>query len=104
MPPLKDKGDLAELLVAADLRARGYRVIQVRCRTHSLTNGRVRATKQYTAQDVDWIAVYDPTSGGIFYVSASELADGRSILHLRLDAPRNGQRAGIRDASDYLSI
>ena len=80
----KAKGDLAELEVAADLRARGYkvafpygedwdfdlilcrddgelervqvkyarsngRVISVRPRSQSLTNGRVRATKHYTA-------------------------------------------------------
>ena len=79
MAPLKQKGDLAELMVAADLRRRGYKiaipfgedcdydlvvdrrgtlervqvkyatsdgsVVLVRCRSHSLTNGKVRATK-----------------------------------------------------------
>lgn len=80
MAPLKTKGDLAELKVAADLADRGCRisipfsedcdydliadyggrlhrvqvkytqsdgqVVVIRCRSHSLTNGRVRATKQ----------------------------------------------------------
>ena len=78
MAPLKAKGDLAEMMVAADLMRRGHkvaipygedwdydlivcrdgslervqvkhtrsdgRVIEVRCRSHSLTNGRVRET------------------------------------------------------------
>jgi hypothetical protein len=90
MAPLKQKGDLAELKVAADLAERGCsisfpfgedcdydliadldgqihriqvkytesdgRIINVRCRSHSLTNGKIRRTKQYTAETVDWIA------------------------------------------------
>lgn len=32
------------------------RIVQVRSRSHSLTNGRVRVTKHYTASMVDWIA------------------------------------------------
>jgi PD-(D/E)XK endonuclease len=89
----KAKGDLAELNVAADLRARGYTValpfgedwdfnlivctdgrrlervqvkyarsddgmIVVRPRSLSLTNGKVRATKRYTASVIDWLASY----------------------------------------------
>ncbi len=34
-------------------------VIVVRCRSFSLTNGKVRATKKYTASMIDWIGVYD---------------------------------------------
>jgi PD-(D/E)XK endonuclease len=78
----KAKGDLAELKVATDLVARGYKIalpygedwdydlilcrgqslervqvkyacsdgqkIAIRCRSHSLTNGKVRRTKYYT--------------------------------------------------------
>jgi hypothetical protein len=36
--------------------------ITVRCRSHSLTNGKVRQTKYYTAEIIDWIVVYDRTS------------------------------------------
>lgn len=32
-------------------------VVFVRCRSMSLTNGKVRRVKHYTAQTVDWIAV-----------------------------------------------
>ncbi len=136
MAPLKQKGDLAELKVAADLAARGCsisfpfgedcdydlvadfegvlhrvqvkytesdrKVIVVRCRSHSLTGGRVRQTKLYTAETIDWIAVYDRTSDHCYYLPASELGAGRSMLHLRLVPARNGQRIGVRDAGEYV--
>jgi hypothetical protein len=79
-------------------------VVIVRCRSQSLTNGKVRATKRYTAATVDWIAVYDATSGCCFYVPSSEFAEGRSELRLRVTAARNGQRRGIRAAADYAVI
>ena len=37
-------------------------VVVVRPCSHSLTNGRVRATKYYTASTIDWLAVYDATT------------------------------------------
>jgi hypothetical protein len=136
MAPLKQKGDLAELKVAADLASRGCSIslpfgedcdydliadfdsvlhrIQVkytesdgqtvlmRCRSHSLTKGKVRHTKYYTAETVDWIAVYDRTSDRCYYCPSRELGGGRSELTLRLTPTRNGQRIGIRDADDYV--
>jgi hypothetical protein len=137
-PPLnlKGKGDLAELMVAADLRRRGFRiafpfgedcdfdlvlirddrlervqvkyaesdgiVIPVRCSSHSLTNGKVRKTKRYTAKTIDLLAVYDRTSSRCYYVPASELGEGRSILHLRLKPALNKQYLGTRPAENYL--
>jgi hypothetical protein len=137
MAPLKQKGDLAELMVAADLRRRGYKlafpygedwdydliierhgkleriqvkycasdgcVVPVKCYSHSLTNGRVRATKRYTADTVDWIAVWDATSGTTYYVSSSAF-DGYSQLSLRLVPTRNNQTRRIRNAADFLEI
>lgn len=79
-------------------------VIMVRCRSFSLTNGKVRATKKYTAATIDWIAVYDPTTDCCYYVPASQLGEGRSYLHLRLTPARSGMRRGIRLAADYLSF
>ena len=76
-------------------------VINVKCGSHSLTNGRIRRTKQYTARTVDWIAVFDPTTDRCFYIPASELGDGRSQVLLRLTPARNGQVRGIRPAADY---
>ena len=138
MAPLKQKGDLAELMVAADLRRRGHKiavpygedwdydlivcrdgtlervqvkyaesrdgVLLVRCRSHSLTNGHVRSTKRYTSSTVDWIAVYDATTAGCFYIPAAELGEGRALLHLRLAPARNNQRLGVRWAEDYLQF
>jgi hypothetical protein len=74
----------------------------VRCRSHSLTKGKVRHTKHYTAKMIDWIAVYDRTSDRCYYLPSSELGPtGRSDLTLRLRPARNGQRIGIRHAADY---
>ena len=78
------------------------RTVIVRCRSHSLTKGKVRQTKHYTADTVDWIAVWDRTTERCYYCPSSELGTGRSILHLRLAPARNGQRLGIRNAHDYL--
>lgn len=77
-------------------------IVLVRCRSHSLTNGKVRATKRYTAEMVDWIAVYDCTSERCFYCPSRELGRGRASLTLRLQPARNGQQLGIRDAEDYV--
>ena len=79
-------------------------VVEIRCRSHSLTNGRVRAVKHYTARTVDWIAVYEATSDRCYYLASEVLGTGRSILHLRLTPSRNGQIAGIRPATDYVDI
>jgi hypothetical protein len=138
MAPLKRKGDLAEMAVAADVLRRGHKVafphgedwdydlvvcrhgrlervqvkysasdgcaLHVRCRSLSLTNGRVREVKKYTAATIDWLAVYDATTSGCFYIPAVELGTGRSILTLRLAPPRNGQRRRVRLAVDYLEF
>lgn len=136
MAPLKQKGDLAELKVAADLAGRGCsisfpfgedcdydlvadfegvlhrvqvkytksdgQIVRMRCRSHSLTKGKVRHTKYYTAKTVDWIAVYDRTSDRCYYCSSRELGSGRSELTLRLTPARNGQHIGIREANAYV--
>ena len=78
------------------------KVINVRCISHSLTNGKIRRTKHYTADTIDWIAVYDRTSDRCYYLPARELGTGRSMLHLRLVPARNGQRIGVRDAGEYV--
>ena len=76
--------------------------VVVRTRSHSLTNGKVKRTKYYTAATVDWIAVYDKNTNRCYYVPAAELGSGRSSFHLRLTDPLNNQRIGIRYANDYL--
>ena len=135
----KAKGDLAELRVAADLRARGYRVafpygedwdydlilcredgslervqvkyarsdgrvIIVRCDSQSLTNGRAKTTKRYTAETIDWLAVWDRTVDRCFYIPARQLGQGMNRMHIRLGPPRNNQVQGVRLAARYASI
>ena len=135
----KAKGDLAELKVATDLRARGYkvafpygedwdfdlilcresgalervqvkyarsdaRVISVTARSHSLTNGKVRATKHYTNDIIDWLAVWDATMDQWYYVPAAELGGGMTEISLRLAPTANSQVRGIRMASAYADI
>jgi hypothetical protein len=79
-------------------------VIVVRCRSHSLTNGKIRATKHYTSETVDWIAAYDRTTERCYYVPSVELGDGRAMLSLRVTPTLNNQRRGIRPVEDYLEI
>jgi hypothetical protein len=135
----KAKGDLAELKVAADLRARGYRiaipygedwnfdlilcrrddrlervqvkyvrsdgcVILVRPRSSSITNGKVKAIKYYTAATIDWLAVWDAATDRCLYVPAAELGAGMNHLTLRLRPSRNNQIRGIRMAEHYTDI
>jgi hypothetical protein len=76
-------------------------VVVVRCRSHSLTNGKVRAEKRYTATTIDWIAVFDKTTDRCYYCRATELGAGRAELRLRLVPARNGQRVGVRPAAEY---
>jgi hypothetical protein len=79
-------------------------VLIVKCRSHSLTNGKVRRTKYYTSANIDWLAVYDSTIDRCFYIPARELGGGRSMLHLRLAPSQNGQRKGTRRAEDYRDL
>ena len=138
MAPLKTKGDTAEMMVAADLVKRGYRiafpygedsdydliverdgrleriqvkytesrngVIELRCKSHSLTNGKVRSVKRYTAKTIEWLAVYDRVTDRCYYVPAVELGEGRERMHLRLQPTLSGRKLGINWASDYLEI
>jgi hypothetical protein len=77
------------------------KIILIRCRSHSLTKGKIRHTKHYTAATVDWIAVYDRTTDRCYYCPSSELGSGRCELSLRLVSARNGQKIGVRNAEDY---
>jgi hypothetical protein len=78
-------------------------VVVVKCLSHSLTAGRVRAVKRYTAATVDWIAVWDATTDRCFYFHSSDF-DGRSTVQLRLAPARNGQMARVRWAEHYLDL
>lgn len=55
----------------------------------------------YTADMVDWIAVYDATTDRCYYVHSS-LFDGMQQLNLRLVATANNQRKFVRWAFEHL--
>ena len=76
--------------------------VHIKCTSHSLTNGKVRRTKRYTADTIDLLAVYDPTTDRCYYVQSSELGGGRSRITLRLRPAKNNQHLGIRLAENYL--
>ena len=57
-----------------------------------------------TGADIEWLAVYEPDGHHRFYVPASELGAGRDRLSLRLEPPRNNQRAGVRMAASYATL
>jgi PD-(D/E)XK endonuclease len=84
-------------------RSDGRRIV-VRPRSASLTNGQVRKVKCYTAEMIDWLAVFDATSDGIYYIPADELGEGMYHLTLRLRHALNGQVRGTRDAANYRAI
>jgi hypothetical protein len=71
------------------------RAIDVRCGSSSAW---VQHT--YEAHEVDWLAVYDATTGQCFYVYSSTWA-GLARPRLRLVPAANGQRSGIRMAERH---
>ena len=95
------RGDRLERVQVKHTRSDGS-VINVRCRSHSLTNGKIRRVKHYTAKTIDLLAVYDVTSDCCYYLPAAELGTGRLTLNLRLKPAKNGQRIGTRPAENYL--
>jgi PD-(D/E)XK endonuclease len=110
----KAKGDLAELKVAADLRARGYRIAipygedwdfdLILCRDDgNLERVQVKYARS-NGDVIDWLAVWEASLDRCFYVPASELGSGMNLLALRLTPCRNNQVRGIRMAERYTTI
>jgi hypothetical protein len=54
----------------------------------------------YTSDEADALAAYCPATGCTYLLPISEVA-GRSLVHLRLSAPKNNQTSGVRWARDY---
>lgn len=130
MAETKTKGDLGQAMIMAEAMKRGYKVaipvgedwrydlivlrqgklervqckytesdgqyINVRCRSSNNWQ-----TLKYTADEIDWLAVYDKTTDQCYFVPASELGDGKSELHLRVQPPKNGQVKKVRLAEGY---
>lgn len=75
-------------------------VVEVRLATSRYTprNGYVRT--QYSADEIDAVAVYCGELDRYFLIPIQE-ADGRSGFHLRLGPPRNNQEVAVNYAADY---
>ena len=69
-------------------------ILTVRCSSSSLTNGKVRAVKRYTAATIDLLATYDATTERVHYVPAKELGEGRATITLRVAPTANNQVRG----------
>jgi len=131
MGDTKTKGDLGVGMVIAEALRRGYKVAlpmgenwpfdlivqrdgkleRVQCK-YAESDGKVvevrcRSTSdwvqyKYTTKEVDWIACYDKTTDRCYFIPATLLGTGRSILHLRLVTSQNGQTKNVRKAEDFL--
>jgi hypothetical protein len=75
--------------------------VRVKARRHIVVDGKVRETRKYTAETIDWLAGYDPISGKSYYIPAAELGEGMSEVALRLQPTAHNQQVGIRWAVDY---
>jgi prevent-host-death family protein len=81
---------------ALDLK-RGVVSARIGCSSYT-PRGYVVTT--YSPEEVDAIAVYCEELGEVFLVPIS-VAGGKRQLYLRIQPPRNGQRASINLAGDY---
>jgi hypothetical protein len=127
----KTKGSIAELAVAAKLLEEGWRIlmpygenarydlvaerngrfvrIQVKYTTPKAGVMKVNCRSsnnwsilQYTADEIDVIAAYNPLTRDVFYVPSTEFRKGD--MKLRLDPPKNNQRAKVRFASQFREL
>jgi len=55
----------------------------------------------YTAEEIDAVPVYVPKIGQILWFGP-EVFEGRTVLHIRIEPARNGQKKGCLIASDYV--
>ena len=89
----------ALLRVQCKWAARRGDVLVVHTGTRRLTpRGYVRST--YTAQEIDAIAAYAPSTDRCYLVPIADVA-GQSVLHLRLARAANNQEVAIKYALQY---
>ena len=75
------------------------KTIKVRCESHDGRN-----YYKYRQEDLDYIAVYDNTTGQCYYIEKSLLNLGRASITLRLNETKNGQKKKILNAKDFLEF
>ena len=60
-------------------------------------------TVYHTKEDVDIIAIYEPTDDLVYYINLNEF-NNKSMISLRTKLPANNQSTGIIWAKDYLNL
>ena len=129
-----DKGNIGQFFIMADLIQRGFVVlspagnhphydlviekdgifkrVQVRYNTQIngvlfvklFTVGHGGKSNFHTIDNVDIIAVYDSTDKKIYYLQRNEIGRVRTILSLRITAPKNNMTKNIRYARDFQEL
>ena len=83
---------------------KGAASVEVRCYSQTVISGKVRSITPYTADSIDWLALYEATSDRCCYIPAAELGTGRMRLTMRFAPTANNQARKIRFADRYLDL
>jgi len=75
-------------------------LITLKCYSRTIQSGRVRSIKRYTAELIEWMAVWDASTGICCYVPASMLGAGRRTISLRINPPAR-RYTRIHMAADF---
>ena len=91
----------------------GGQLFRVQCKTVSRRDGVLvvsttskwhaqdgYVTRSYSSEEIDAVAAYDHEADRC-YLLPIDLVGGMRLISLRVDPPRNGQRAGLHYAPDY---
>ncbi len=124
----KTKGSIAELAVASRLMKDGWRIalpygentrydlvaerdgrfVRIQVKYVTPKNGKLHVQSRssnnwsvlaYTAKQIDAIAAYNPVDDSVYFIPVKDI--GRTATNLRLDPPKNNQKAKVRYARDY---
>lgn len=95
---IADDGERLHRVQVKTARVRGGVIKFSCCSTQGHRRTGNLATRPYTGQ-IELLAAYCPESGKVYIVPEAELT--RSLIHLRLVAPRNNMTKSIRWASTY---
>ena len=92
--------DALERVQVKHVRPNGN-VIRLEARSASLTKGKVKRIKRYTAATIDWLAAFEPTSNRCYYIPRrrARQRDGpdqsATRAHAELPAPACEIRRGL---------
>ena len=129
----KEKGDLGQAMIMADLFKRGFKVLlpvgedwkfdlviyrngkfeRIQCKYDGIFIDTVfvncrscnnHSRTKYTDQDIDWIGIYHKASDLCYYIPSNLLGKGRAALSLRIKDPINKQKKSILPAKEFLKL